>query len=229
MAKWSIEKRVALCGKCESEFSEGAPLYSLLVTEGDLLQRLDLCAQCRSDEACAAALFWWRTKFQAKKTRGLQLDLEAIEALFIALGGSDRERLKELRYLMCLILLRKRRVKVTKVARDHDGVEGEFFIVKRPRRDEEFAVQVFDFDAAKIDSLREDLKNIFEGADPNELGADDPVLAPQAEAGSDPEVDANPQQVEGEVNPSESEVAPASESSTGEVAAEGSSEDGSPR
>ena len=174
MAKWSIEKRVALCGKCEGEFADGDAIYSLLMATEDGLHRDDVCVQCRSDEACAGALFWWRAKFHEKKARGLQLDLEAIEALFIALGKTDKLRLKELRYLMCLILLRKRRVKVTKVARSHEGVEGEFFLVKRPRRDEQIAVEVFDFDGAKIESLRDDLKSIFEGADPNEL-ADHPV------------------------------------------------------
>ncbi|MFT6714850.1 MAG: hypothetical protein ACJAVJ_002140, partial [Planctomycetota bacterium] len=141
MAKWSIEKRVALCGKCEGQFTDGDAIYSLLMATDDGLHRDDVCVQCRSDEACAAALFWWRAKFHEKKARGLQLDLEAIEALFIALGKTDKLRLKELRYLMCLILLRKRRVKVTKVARSHEGVEGEFFLVKRPRRDEQIAVE----------------------------------------------------------------------------------------
>jgi hypothetical protein len=178
MAKWSIEKRVALCGACEKEFTEGAPLYSLLLADEEGLHRSDLCAQCRTDEVCDAALFWWRTKFQEKKARGLQLDLEAIEALFIALSDTDKQHLKELRYLMCLILLRKRRVKVTKVARSHNGVEGEFFLVKRPRRDEQLAVEVFDFDAERIDVLREDLKSIFEGADPSELADASPEPAP---------------------------------------------------
>ncbi|MDG1500117.1 MAG: hypothetical protein P8N31_07075 [Planctomycetota bacterium] len=171
MAKWSIEKRVALCGNCEAEFADGDAIYSLLMATEDGLHRDDVCVQCRSDEACTQALFWWRAKFHEKKARGLQLDLEAIEALFIALGKADKLRLKELRYLMCLILLRKRRVKVTKVARSHEGVEGEFFLVKRPRKDEQIAVEVFDFDGDKIESLRDDLKSIFEGADPNELEA----------------------------------------------------------
>ena len=203
MVKWSIEKRVALCGKCESEFSEGAPLYSLLVTDEDVLQRLDICAQCRTDEACTAALFWWRTKFHEKKKRGLQLDLEAIEVLFIALADTERERLKELRYLMCLILLRKRRVKVVKVVRSHNGVEGEFFLVKRPRRDEQLAVQVFDFDGGTMDSLRDDLKNIFEGADPNELGAEEPASGAASEGGEQ----SDSTEVNGEIDSQDSEVA----------------------
>lgn len=200
MAKWQIGRRVAACGTCEVEFKDGDALYSLLKTGEEGLERADLCVACYSDEAVADALFWWRTHHQVEEQRGLKLDLEAIEALFVALDQKEVEgdvksagsqRLLELRYLLCLILLRKRRLKVTKVARSHNGVEGEFFIVKRPRRDEQLAVAVFDFDGDKIASLRDDLQRIFEGADPAELaGEEAPVTAVVGEEASE-SADAN--------------------------------------
>lgn len=210
MAKWQIGRRVAACGACEREFADGDRLFSMLLSGEEGLERRDLCVSCYSDDAVQGALFWWRTRHRTEEERGLKLDLEAIEALFLALdphrgAGSEGEgdgeepeqdaprtvsqRLLELRYLMCLILLRKRRVKVVKVAREHAGVQGEFFLVKRPRRQEQLAVQVFDFDGDKIAALREDLTRIFEGADPAELEAEearaadpDPADAPEPSA-----------------------------------------------
>lgn len=227
MAKWQIGRHVPKCAACEVEFKDGDRLYSLLQVSDDGLERQDLCVRCYSDEAVANAVFWWRTRHQVEEQRGLKLDLEAIEALFIALdphrssaassaadeedndsnaisvapqtdeadseaaapfasGLPINERLLELRYLICLVLLRKRRLKVTKVARSYRGEVGEFFLVKRPRRQEELAVRVFDFDADKIASLREDLQRIFEGADPAELAADQEL---SDEAGVDSEAD----------------------------------------
>jgi len=177
MAAWSIEKRVPSCGACEHEFADGEALWSMLAVGEEGLARRDRCAVCRTDDELDEALFWWRTHHREAKGKGLQLDLEAIEALFVALGEHEKaqdeagERLRQLRYLMCLILLRKRRVKVVKVAREWQGREAEFFLCKRPRRDEQLAVEVFDFDAETMDALREDLQRIFEGADPNELVA----------------------------------------------------------
>jgi hypothetical protein len=212
MAKWQIGRRVASCCACETEFKDGDKLYSLLRVSDEGLERADLCLACHDEETLAGALFWWRTRHQVEEQRGLKLDLEALEALFLALdpeaatatetpaeedgssaepaaggapesGGSPTsERLLELRYLLCLILLRKRRLKVTKVARKHNGVEGEFFLVKRPRRTEELVVQVFDFDADKIATLRDDLQRIFEGADPAELAGSTPVPLASATA-----------------------------------------------
>jgi hypothetical protein len=82
-------------------------------------------------------------------------------------------------------------------------VEGEFFLVKRPRRDEQLAVQVFDFDGDTMDSLRDDLKNIFEGADPNELGAEEPALDAASEGGEQ----SDSTEVNGEIDSQDSEVA----------------------
>jgi len=190
MSNWQIGRRVATCSACEKEFQDGDALYSLLRVGENGLERADLCLVCHGEVALREPLFWWRTHHHVEQRRGLQLDLGAIEALFVALdpygktesdadatsgvvpGGSGAERLLELRYLLCLILLRKRRFKVTKVARSYRGVDGEFFLVKRPRRDEQLAVAVFDFDGDKIAALREDLQRIFEGADPSELAAD---------------------------------------------------------
>jgi len=205
MAKWQIGRRVASCCTCETEFKDGDKLYSLLRVGEEGLERADLCLACHDDDTLADALFWWRTHFQVEEQRGMKLDLESIEALFMALGPKEAseaetekpessetagsQRLLELRYLLCLILLRKRRLKVTKVARKYKGVEGEFFLVKRPRRTEEIAVLVFDFDADKIGALRDDLQRIFEGADPAELAltgagteAEEPAEAEEAVA-----------------------------------------------
>jgi hypothetical protein len=234
MAKWQIGRHVPKCATCETEFKDGDRLYSLLQVSDDGLERQDLCVRCYSDEAVANAVFWWRTRHQVEEQRGLKLDLEAIEALFLALdphrasqgtqaaedgdepneaatrdatadqdehdseaasavtassmasGLPINERLLELRYLICLVLLRKRRLKVTKVARSYRGEVGEFFLVKRPRRQEELAVRVFDFDADKIAALRADLQRIFEGADPAELAAEEEPSDDLGEQDGDP-------------------------------------------
>ena len=228
MSAWTIDKRVPACGSCGHEFADGEALWSLLAIDEEGLSRRDRCAACRSDDELDAALFWWKTRHREAKQKGLQLDLEAIEALFLALGETTEpsapsgdelelaepepgldpdvararaeaaaasearrlERLRQLRYLMCLILLRKRRVKVVKVAREHAGRKAEFFLCKRPRRDELLAVEVFDFDAATMEALRGDLRRIFEGADPSELVGE---ATPAADEGG--EADGGPGQV----------------------------------
>lgn len=73
--------------------------------------------------------------------------------------------------MLCLVLMRKRRLKIERVERDADG---EALIVSRPRRSELYRVAVFDFSPEKIDELRSRLQEVFEGAEAAEI---DPAAA----------------------------------------------------
>ena len=101
----------------------------------------------------------------------MALDLESLEKLFLQLEGRSERAVRELRYLLCLLLMRKRRLKVERVER---GADGESFLVKRPRRDARHRVFVFDFDEQRMTELREQLQAIFDGAEAvGEESADD--------------------------------------------------------
>lgn len=109
-----------------------------------------------------ADLFWWATRYEVAKRKTVQLDLESLERLFLELEGNEHEPVQELRYVLCLILMRKRRLKVERVLRLADG---EAFRVKRPRRDERYEVRVFDFSPERMAEIRTQMQAIFDGAD----------------------------------------------------------------
>ena len=135
----------------------------------------------------------------AEQKRTVQLDLESLERLFLELEGTDELRLQELRYVLCLILMRKRRLKVERVLRTADG---EAFRVKRPRRDERLEVRVFDFSPERMAEIRTELQAIFDGAEAVEgveLGdtpVEEPAPEPAPEAEADPSAEAAPDAVE---------------------------------
>jgi hypothetical protein len=167
MGDWRIQKKLAACRVCSREFTDGERHFSLLSVRGDELEREDFCGNCwhaRPQDDAHSELFWWRTRRQIGKRRGLALNLEALEALFASLEGRSDRALRELRYLLCLVLMRKRRLKTVRVVRD---VEGESFIVRRPRRQEELRVFVYDFTPERVAELREKLRRIFDGAEPD--------------------------------------------------------------
>ncbi len=159
---WKIRRREARCGTCEAAFPEGARHASLLAVQGDELAREDLCVRCFESRSNAGELFYWFTRQNAAK-RGLVLDLVLLEQLFVGLEGRGEKAVRELRYLVALLLMRKRRIKLLRVAR---GEQGESMIVRRPRRKESFEVFVFDFDATRMDELRHELTRLFDGAEP---------------------------------------------------------------
>jgi hypothetical protein len=185
MSSWSFSRRRGQCTACERDFTDGEPHYSALSIEGEELVRGDLCRPCwkaREDER-EGLLFWWRTRHEAGRSKGLALNLEAIEGLFLGLEGRAEQRLRELRYVLCLLLMRKRRLKIERIERSADG---EAMLVRRPRRKEALRVFVFDFDAERMAQLREELRRVFD--------SDEGLTAVAAGATEGPSVEADPRE-----------------------------------
>lgn len=171
MTEWKFTKRQPACRHCQRTFEDTEPHISALAVRGEEVAREDVCLACWKTQLSRGDLFWWRTRHEEGKKRGIALNLEALEALFTRLEGQAAGALAELRYVLCLVLMRKRRLKIERVERDADG---EALIVSRPRRSELYRVAVFDFSPEKIDELRSRLQEVFEGAEAAEI---DPAAA----------------------------------------------------
>lgn len=164
MTDWSFRRRQGWCQACEKRFEEGERHASSLAVVGEALAREDMCSGCWLGRAGREELFHWFTRHREGK-RGLQLDLGTLEALFVRLEGRVEPRVREMRYLLALLLLRKRRIKVDRILREGDG---ESMLVHRPRRKESLRVFVFDFTAERMQELRADLVLLLEGAEPTQ-------------------------------------------------------------
>lgn len=165
---WRIHRREARCTACERPFQEGETFFSLLDFEGDRLRREDRCPACFEAPSARPELLFWRTRHVADQRARFAVDFEAIEELFLSLEGRREERLQELRYLLALLLLRKRRLKLVGVRRH---ASAETLCLRRPRRQEEFEVQVFELDSERAQVLKAELARVFEGAGVEALAA----------------------------------------------------------
>ena len=144
-------------------------MSALGIVEGELV-RQDHCLECwkvreETERDEDAELFWWTTRHQPDKKATLALDLESLERLFLKLEGRTEQQICELRYVLSLLLMRKRRLKLERVVREGDREE---MICSRPKREERYHVAVYDFSPDRIDELRTQLAEVFEGFDPEE-------------------------------------------------------------
>lgn len=220
MTNWKINRRYGVCAGCERAFDDGERIVNSLSVGPEGLDRQEHCVQwwegkqegCATQECSAACgeraqaleggagddpdstaqdLFWWYGRHLVDRKRTVQLDLGALERLFLELEGREEQGLRELRYLLCLLLMRKRRLKVEKLIRD--GSE-EAFLVRRPRHEGRYKVYVYDFDADRMAEMRTELQSIFDGAE-GEGGihlssAEGPDSGPDSESEPASEVDA---------------------------------------
>jgi hypothetical protein len=176
---WKIARREAVCSTCQRAFEDGERHASSLAIRGEHLVREDFCAACFAARVEAdQGLFWWFTHHRVEERKAVRLDLDALDRLFDALATHDAPTARELCYLISLLLMRKRRLKLERVER---GPDGEALLLRRPRKQELTRVFVFDFDRGRIDVLRDELRALFEGLD-SEDGVDLGALVAQAEA-----------------------------------------------
>jgi len=197
MADWKLSRRHPACVTCEHVFDEGERHYSRLEVTVDQIQRQDVCGRCWPAEP-EAGWIWWRARREAGRRTGLQVDWDVLERVFTLLGERTEERLCELRYLLALLLLRKRRLMLVRATRHGDG---EALVLRRPRRKDEILVRSFDLAPERMDELRAELQRLFEGGDelatfastPSEAAAGADAPAPAAgegdAAGTQPAVD----------------------------------------
>jgi hypothetical protein len=161
MNEWKLGRRASVCGGCQRAFADGEPHFSALALADGALSRAERCSRCFGADDARSSLFWWRTRFSLATKRALVLDLEGLDALFGALEPRSEETAQELRYVLALVLLRKRRYKL---ARTETDASGEFLVLARPRSTASVRVRVFDLPPERQAVQKEALKRIFEGA-----------------------------------------------------------------
>lgn len=170
MSDWKIERRHGVCAVSGVEFKDGDPIFSMLAVEDGAVARRDVARDAWSQVDVEDDAIFWRTRFQEKKA-GRLLDLESIEALFLALEPKQEaprhEAFEELRYLLALILVRKRKLKIASTRRSEE--DGEALVLKRPRHTGDIVVRVFELSQERSAVLREVLQRIFDGADLDEV------------------------------------------------------------
>ena len=208
MSIWKLGRRQPACVDCEQEFADGDVLFSTLAFEEGRIDRHDRCPACwKAREEQPADGRWWRSRRQITKKAGLSVDLDGLEQIFHALAERTEERLLELRYLISLLLMRKRKLIL---GRAFVRSGSELLALRRPRRKEEILVQVFEFSPERMEELRADLVRLFEGDDL--LSEDTKPSAEPEDSDSDADEEAeDPSAEESEAVQAED---PASESTT---------------
>ena len=186
MSTWKLGRRHAACVSCEREFEDGESHFSELLVDGESIERSDRCSRCwdelleRESDAGAhdpTGRLWWRARRRVERKAGLAVDLEGLEQVFHLLGSRSETKPLELRYLIALLLLRKRRLFLVRAVVRQGS---ELLILRRPRRTEELPVQVFEFSPERMEELRGELAKLFEGA-----GLEEPDLDAQAAEGAE--------------------------------------------
>ena len=156
-----IGRRGAVCAACAAALAPGVRVSSAIFrAEGEHpFARRDYCAACFADAAKHVQAFsWWTAVIPAPEVRKAVFDTGVAKEFLLRLLKEDAPERASLRYLLTLLLLRKKHVKVTDQFQ-RDGAD--VMVLAVPPDESVFEVPCLEIDEAEAAKLRDELGRLF--------------------------------------------------------------------
>jgi hypothetical protein len=187
--EYKIDASPHKCQKCEHVFAVGEEYFSAVVEtqEEDRLARQNFCLGCWGIDP-AACFSFWKTHVPdqaAAVNRGPRLvDMGRLMQLFEHLADSPDVPAQRFRYVLALVLMRKRRLKIMETRRLPGG-RGEELTLREPGTQRQHIVACPNVTEEEIRSVADRLGDILDM--PEQW---DHPTAPEAPAAASPETPA---------------------------------------
>jgi len=111
MDEWEIEKPLGQCWGTGKNIEYGEEYFAALVESEEGLQRRDFCAEYWQDKK-PEVFCYWKTKLpHPDQKKQIFVDDEMLMAFFERLGQEAEQEKINFRFVLALILMRKRRLK----------------------------------------------------------------------------------------------------------------------
>ncbi|MFH1733057.1 MAG: hypothetical protein ABIF82_15605 [Planctomycetota bacterium] len=161
---WDIAKSLHRCTRCDKEFAEEEPYCSALYDTGVEFERKDFCTECwdaPGEPHRERAFSFWKTEIpRADEPRKVFVDDNVIFDFFQRLAPEeDQPTKRNFRYILGLMLMRKKKLKFKDVVREDDR---EYLILRRSRTKEEHRVLNPQLTDEETEQVRQELTQILE-------------------------------------------------------------------
>lgn len=159
------------CTVTDRELQPGEVYFSVLEEHGSELLRHDYCVEAWPGGP-HNSLGWWRARVPTRDDAKPQLaPTDVMLNLFATL--QDRPGDESFRYLLGLVLLRRKALRREDCHRNDDGQE--VLTLYCPRRDEQFELTVVEPDAAETEQLQQRMIDLLYGDGETDLPPDIPA------------------------------------------------------
>jgi hypothetical protein len=163
--QYDIARTEGQCGHCGRQLAEGQEFFAVLVEDGESFIRHDWCLGCweSPDRQEVPNLFSvWRSRIPVRQARKkLFVDDEMLVNFFQRLAGDAEPARLNFRFVLALVLMRKKLLTYDGSARDGDGVET--WHMRLRGSDERHDVVNPRLDEQHIGELSEQLSQILHG------------------------------------------------------------------
>jgi hypothetical protein len=132
MKEWNIKKGADACSRCESVLQNDEIYFSVLEAGQEEIQRIDYCKACFEGQPIEENSVFWRTKKSGVEPAKKAVNFEVLREVFLKMLEVEDRAFKEMSYLIALVLIRKRYLKL----KDFVSENGRDFMAVRQRKGE---------------------------------------------------------------------------------------------
>ena len=166
MNEWNIQSRSGVCQACEKQFADKQPYHTLLLTERNELQRLDLCKPCWEAQFGAGVndrkgfISQWQGIFIAPPAVPPDaIQKESSETLLRKLIEANDPTHGPACFILAVMLERKRILKIKEqITRDGRRV----FVYEQPKTGDLFTITDPDLQLSQLDAVQRDVAQLLE-------------------------------------------------------------------
>jgi hypothetical protein len=158
MADWNINKPLGKCCGSGREISDNEDYFAALIETSDGFERRDYCCEYWHENKPEVYCYWKSCLIPDQEKKQLFIDDDMLMAFFKRLESEDESQKVNLRFVLMLILMRKRLLKY-----DSSSEHGDKEIWRLKVAGEKNYVEVLNpkMDQQQIDQLSEQLGSIL--------------------------------------------------------------------
>lgn len=143
MTDWDIQPRASACSSCQAPFGDGQTYHTLLSLTAEGYRRRDLCAACYGSASRDGVFSYWQGEYRLPPPPPPEpIERNTAESVLRKLVASDDPSHAAARYILAVMLERKRILKHRDTVHEPDGREllvyehaetGESFTIPDPK------------------------------------------------------------------------------------------------
>lgn len=156
--EYDVQHCMRHCSTTGREFAPGDEYYSALVAEGDELKRFDYAPEAWSGPP-ETAVGWWKSHLPQRNVAKKRWAPNDVMLDFWDSLADDLDK-RDMRYVLTLLLVRRRVFRLEEEQRDPNGVE--VLVVHCPRRDTTYEIQAITPDQTRIEQIQDELAALLQ-------------------------------------------------------------------
>ncbi len=154
---YEIQRCTRSCAASGKELTPGEEFYSVLIAQGAELKRYDYSAEAWQGPP-EEAVGWWKSQMPSPTSKRIHWAPNDVMLHFFEQIESQPEK-QDMRYVLALLLVRRRVLRLEDQQRDEQG--GEVLVLYCPRRETTYRVAALPPDSSRIDAIQEELANLL--------------------------------------------------------------------